>query len=88
MALGLVLLVAAAVGGGTYAYAKSKDASNGQAAVAGVATGAGTAVTAFLVSALLPFLVIATIIGVPAAGAYYYLNKDKSRKALGPGRDY
>jgi hypothetical protein len=87
MALGLVLL-AAAVGGGTYAYAKSKDASNGQAAVAGVATGAGTAVTAFLVSALLPFLVIATIIGVPAAGAYYYLNKDKSRKALGPGRDY
>jgi hypothetical protein len=86
MALGLVLL-AAAVGGGTYVYAKSKKASDGQAAIAGVATGAGTAVTAFLVSALLPFLVIATIIGVPAAGAYYYLNKDK-RKALGPGRDY
>lgn len=86
MALGLVLL-AAAVGGGTYVYAKSKKASDGQAAIAGVATGAGTAVTAFLVSALLPFLVIATIIGVPAAGAYYYLNKDK-RKALGSGRDY
>lgn len=86
MALGLVLL-AAAVGGGTYVYAKSKKASDGQAAIAGVATGAGTAVTAFLVSALLPFLVIATIIGIPAAGAYYYLNKDK-RKALGSGRDY
>jgi amino acid transporter len=86
MALGLVLL-ATAVGGGTYVYAKSKNASDGQAAVAGVATGAGTAVTAFLVAWLLPILTIATIIGVPAAGAYYYLNKDK-RKALGPGRDY
>jgi hypothetical protein len=86
MALGLVLL-AAAVGGGTYVYAKSKNASDGQAAVAGVATGAGTALTAVLVSALLPILVIATVIGVPAAGAYYFLNKDK-RKALGPGRDY
>jgi amino acid transporter len=87
MSLGLVLL-AAAVGGGTYAYAKSKEASNGQAAVAGVATGAGTAITAVVLTWILPFLVIATIIGVPAAGAYYYLNKDKSRKALGPGRDY
>jgi amino acid transporter len=87
MSLGLVLL-AAAVGGGTYVYAKSKHASDGQAAVAGVATGAGTALTAALVAWLLPILVLATIIGVPAAGAYYYLNKDKSRKALGPGRDY
>lgn len=88
MALPGLLLLATAVGGGTYVYAKSKKASDGQAAMAGVATGAGTAVTAFLLSALLPFLVIATIIGVPAAGAYFYLNKDKSRKALGPGRDY
>ncbi len=86
MALGLVLL-ATAVGGGTYVYAKSKNASDGQAAVAGVATGAGTAVTAFLVAWLLPILTIATIIGVPAVGAYYYLNKEK-RKALGPGRAY
>lgn len=92
MALPGLLLLATAVGGGTYVYAKSKNASNGQAAVAGVATGAGTAATAalvgFLVSAVLPILMLVTIIGVPAAGAYYYLNKDKSRKALGPGRDY
>ena len=89
MSLGALVLLATAVGGGTYAYAKSKNASNGQAAAAGVATGAGTAVTAFLVSALLPFLAIAAIIGVPAAGAYLYLNKDKGRKALGPGsNDY
>jgi hypothetical protein len=87
MSFALVLL-AAAVGGGTYVYAKSKNASNGQAAVAGAAAGAGTAVTAMLVSALMPLLVLATIIGVPAAGAYYFLNKDK-QKALGPGRgDY
>jgi hypothetical protein len=88
--LGLAVL-ATAVGGGTYVYAKSKNVSDGQAAVAGVATGAGAAATAavvsFLVSAVLPLLMIATIIGVPAAGAYYFLNKDK-RKALGPGRDY
>lgn len=87
MSLALVLL-ATAVGGGTYAYAKTKNASNGQAATAGVAAGAGTAVTAFLVSALLPLLFLAAIVGVPAAGAYYYLNKGKSRKALGPGKDY
>ena len=87
MSLGLIAL-ATPVGGGTYAYAKTKNASNSQAAVAGVATGAGTAATAFLVSALLPVLMIAAIVGVPAAGAYYYFNKDKGRKALGPGRDY
>lgn len=86
MSLGLVLL-ALGVGGGTYAYAKSKHASNGQAAAVGVAAGAGTALTASLLTFLLPLLVIATIIGVPAAGAYYYLNKDKTRKALGPGRN-
>lgn len=86
MSFGLIAL-ATLVGGGTYAYAKSKNASNGQAAVAGVATGAGTAATAFVVSALLPVLMIAAIVGVPAAGAYYYFNKDK-RKALGPGSDY
>ncbi|KIG16746.1 hypothetical protein DB30_04219 [Enhygromyxa salina] len=87
MSIGALVLLSTAVGGGTYAYAKAKNASNGQAVTAGVATGAGTAVTAVLVSALLPFLVIAAIVGVPAAGAYLYLNKDK-RKALGPGSDY
>jgi len=86
MSFGLIAL-ATLVGGGTYAYAKTKNASNGQAAAAGVATGAGTAATAFLVSALLPILTLAAIIGVPAAGAYYYFNKDKARKALGPGRN-
>ena len=35
MSFGLIAL-ATLVGGGTYAYAKSKNASNGQAAVAGV----------------------------------------------------
>jgi len=29
---------------------------------------------------------VAGIIGIPAAGVYYYFNKDK-RKALGPARD-
>ena len=86
MSFGLIAL-AAAVGGGTYLYAKSKEASNGTAAVAGVATGAGAAATAVLVSALLPVLIVAGIIGLPAAG-FYYLGKSKGeRKALGPARD-
>ena len=80
------ILLSAAVGGGVYAYAKKKDASNQQALTAGVASGAGTAVTAFLVTTFLPVLVLAAIIGVPAAGAYLYLNKGK-QKALGPGSD-
>lgn len=78
--------IATLVGVGTYIYAKSKNASNGTAAVAGVASGAGTAATAALVSALLPVLLIAGIVGIPAAGVYYYFNKDK-QKALGPARD-
>jgi uncharacterized membrane protein YfcA len=85
MALGLAAL-ATLVGAGTYVYAKSKNASNGTAAAAGVASGAGTAVTAALVSALFPVLLIAGIIGVPAAGVYYFFNKEK-QKALGPARD-
>jgi hypothetical protein len=87
MALFGLAVLATAVGGATYVYAKSKNASDGAAATVGAITGAGSAVTAFLISALFPFLMVAAIIGVPAAGAYFYLNKDK-RKALGPGRDY
>ncbi|HLT36677.1 MAG TPA: hypothetical protein VK034_10330, partial [Enhygromyxa sp.] len=64
MSLSLFAL-ATLVGAGTYVYAKSKNASNGTAAVAGVASGAGTAVTAALVSALFPVLLVAGIIGIP-----------------------
>lgn len=84
MALG-TLLLATAVGGGTYLYAKSKQASSGTAAVAGVATGAGTAAAAMLLSVVWPVLLVVGVVGVPA----YLLGKSKSeRKALGPGRDY
>ncbi|NVB38132.1 hypothetical protein G6O69_09835 [Pseudenhygromyxa sp. WMMC2535] len=57
--------------------------------MAGVATGAGAAGAALLLHALLPVLIVAGIIGVPAAG-FYYLGKSKGeRKALGPGsNDY
>lgn len=86
----LTFLLAAAVGGGTYLYAKSKQASTGTAAVAGAATGAGTAAAVAVVSAvvgpLLSVLIPVAIIAVPA----YYIGKSSSRdrKALGPGRDY
>ena len=86
MSVALVAL-AAAIGGGTYLYAKSKKASNGTAAVAGVATGAGAAATAALVGVLLPYLIVAGIIGLPAAGLYYIGKARGERKALGPARD-
>lgn len=85
----LTFLIAAAVGGGTYLYAKSKQASTGTAAVAGAATGAGTAAAVSIVGAVLgtvlPVLIPIAIIGIPA----YYIGKSSSRdrKALGPGRD-
>ena len=81
-----LLLLATLVGAGTYVYAKSKNATNGTAAAAGVASGAGAAATAAVLGFLLPYLFIAGVIGIPVAGAYYYLNKDK-QKALGPARD-
>lgn len=88
MALGLILL-ATAVGGGTYLYAKSKQATTGTAAVAGAATGAGAAGAVLLVQAALPLLIVAGIIGLPAAGIYYIGKARGERKALGPGRrDY
>ena len=83
MSLGLIA-IATLVGASTYVYAKSKNATNGTAAVAGVAGGAGTAVTAMLLAWMLPVLLVLGVVAVPAAGAYYYFNKDK-RKALGPG---
>lgn len=81
----LTFLLAAAVGGGTYLYAKSKQASTGTAAVAGAATGAGTAAAITVIGAVLPVLIPIAIIAVPA----YYIGKSSSRdrKALGPGRD-
>lgn len=82
MAIGLIL-AAAAAGGGAYLYAKSKKASTGTAAVAGVATGAGTA----LAVQLLPLLIALGFIALPAAGIYYLGKSRGERKALGPGRD-
>ncbi len=84
--MSFTLFAAILVGAGTFVYAKSKEASNGTAAAAGAATGAGTAVTAALLAWMLPILFVAGVIALPAAGAYYYFNKDK-RKALGPARD-
>lgn len=81
-----LIAIATLVGASTYVYAKSKNASNGTAAAAGVAGGAGTAVAAMVLSAMLPVLLVAGAIALPAAGAYYYFNKDK-QKALGPARD-
>ncbi len=89
MALGTILL-ATAVGGGTYLYAKSKQSSDGTAAVAGVATGAGTAAAVMIVGALLPVLIpLAVVVGVVGVPAYFIGKSKADRKALGPGRgDY
>jgi hypothetical protein len=75
----LAFLVGSAVAGGTYLYAKNKKASTGQSVVAGAATGAATALTVVLVSALWPLLVLGGVVG----GAYY-MGKKKAMKALPP----
>ena len=83
MAIGTILLAAAAAGG-TYAVAKSKNKTNGEAALAGAAVGAGTAIALPFVLGVLGWAVIAAVIGIPAAGVYLYM-KGKDQKALPPG---
>ncbi len=76
-------LVGSAVAGGTYLYAKKKQASTGQSAVAaaasGVASGAATAFTVAVIAAMWPLLVLGGLVG----GAYY-IGKRHSLKALPP----
>lgn len=83
MALGTFLL-AGAVGVGTYALAKSKNASDGPAAIAGAAAAGGTMLLVPLLLGLLGWLLIIGLITVPAAGVYF-LMKGNDRKALPPG---
>jgi hypothetical protein len=82
----LAFLVGSAVAGGTYLYAKKKQASTGQSAVAaaatGAASGAATALTVALISALWPLFVLGGLVG----GAYY-IGKKQSLKALPPSSD-
>lgn len=75
----LAFLVGSAVAGGTYLYAKKKQASTGQSVVAGAASGAATALTVTLVAALWPLFVLGGLVG----GAYYF-GKKQSLKALPP----
>lgn len=84
MALGTILF-AAAVGGVTYGIAKSKNASEGSAAMAGAVAGVGTALITPLLLGLLGWLIIIGLVTVPAAGVYF-LMKGNDRKALPPGR--
>ena len=83
MALG-TFLFAAAVGVGTYALAKSKNTSDGTAAVAGAAAAGGTMVLVPLLLGLLGWLLIIGLVTVPAAGVYF-LMKGSDRKSLPPG---
>lgn len=78
------LLIGAAVGGGTYLYAKGKKVKNGTAAVAGGATAAGTAAAVSFVSTFWPVILL---VGAPAALMFYWGRNKGEQKALGPGRD-
>lgn len=76
-------VVGSTVAGGTYLYAKKKQASTGQsvaaAAASGTASGAATALAVAMISALWLPLLIGSVIG----GAYY-MGKKKTLKALPP----
>lgn len=84
MAIGTILLAGAA-GVGTYAAAKSKNKTNGEAALAGAAVGAGTALAIPLALTVLGWAVMAAVVAIPVGGAIYLLNKNKDQKALPPG---
>jgi hypothetical protein len=83
MALG-TFLFAGAVGVGTYALAKSKNASDGSAAMAGAAAGVGTMLVVPLLLGLLGWMIIIGLVSIPAAGVYF-LMKSNDRRALPPG---
>lgn len=79
----LSLLVGAAVGGVTYAYAKQRRAATGPSVAAAAATGAGSAIAVSVTASLLAaFWPLALIGGV---GYLVARNLGKEQKALGPG---
>ena len=73
------LIVGAAIGGGTYAYAKQRQAGDGTSAAAAALAGVGSAAAAAMLE---PLLLPALIVGLPLG--YFYLKKKKP-KALPPG---
>ena len=74
----LALLIGSALAAGTYAVAKKKNASNGQAGAAAAATGiAGLALITWW-----PLF----LIGGAIAGGYFF-GKRRHQKALPPARD-
>ena len=80
--MALVTLVGVAVGAATFLYAKKKKTTNGTAAVAGVATGAGSAALTGLAIWALPY----AFVGAAAYGVYSLVKGEDEPKALPPGR--
>lgn len=79
----LITLIGLGVGAATYGIAKKRKVTTGTAAIAGVATGAGSALVTYAALAALPFV----LVGAGAYGIYTLVKGDEPRKALPPGRD-
>jgi hypothetical protein len=74
----LIWAFAIASGVGTYAYAKTRDVSDGKSAAAGALAGAGTGAALSVLISLWPLFLL--------GGVGVYLNRrHQSRKALPPG---
>ena len=81
--MAIALIIGAAVAGGTYLFAKKKQASTGQSVAASAATGiVGWGVTTGAL-ALLSFTWPVVLIGGAVAGGYL-IGKKKQQKALPP----
>ena len=89
MAIGTTLVIGGIAGGATYAIAKNKNKSNGEAAVAGAVVGATAAVVlpiAFAITlGVLFWAAVAAAVVLPVAGGIYLVNKSRGPKALPPG---
>lgn len=80
--MALATLIGIGVGAATFFVARKRRASNGTAAVAGVATGAGSALAATVALAALPYI----LVGAGAYGIYTLAKGGDEPKALPPGR--
>ena len=86
------LIIGGAIAGATYALAKKKKASNGQAALAAAATGTGAAGVTWAAFAFLGLVWPVALVAAPVAAGYWWASRRSSKqvtgsrqKMLGPG---
>jgi hypothetical protein len=80
------LMIGGAVAGATYAIAKKKKASNGQAALAAAAVGTGTAGATWAALAIVGLIWPVALLAAPIAGGYWWMSRRDSKQVGGSER--